>query len=99
MAKTAEIFPCNQEIFCESYGCRIHRRRAKWSVGSQDGPGQLLMHICDECLKTIIASLGGLTVAPAVKGPGEQEAAPVEKDREPKKAPAAKKKVGEDLFD
>lgn len=57
MAMTAQIFPCSQPIFCESFSCRTERRMGKWFLGSPDGPRQLLMVICDECRRSVAESL------------------------------------------
>ena len=90
MAKTAEIFPCSQPIFCESFSCRTERRMGKWFIGSPDGPRQLFMVVCDECKKSIAESLKTLEEPESAKWEEEVKNDPEVKQEVKPEKPAEK---------
>lgn len=51
----AQIFPQPYPSApCDVYGCS---NRAKWFIGKPDGPLNIPMRVCDECMRNIVASI------------------------------------------
>lgn len=51
----AQIFPQPYPSApCDVYGCS---NRAKWFIGRPDGPLNIPMRVCDECMRNIVASI------------------------------------------
>jgi len=50
----AQIFRNPYVVHCDMFNCR---NRAEWFCGRPDGPLNLCMNLCDECLKSILRLL------------------------------------------
>ena len=51
-----QIFPNPYVAHCSIYNCR---KRASWFIGRPDGPLNVNLPICDDCMQKIIASVPG----------------------------------------
>ena len=50
----AQIFPCEFPVRCQVFCCE--KNMGSWYIGRPDGPLNLCLVICDNCLKTILKS-------------------------------------------